>query len=93
MQNCFLMTSRLKSHIILVLDRLQCVARVNCLVITNYPYSVPIITNYPGSFLVKTYLYYASAITNRVLCNYAYAGHPYYYTKRMLMSPHKYVIF
>ena len=29
----FLMPSRLKSHIILVLDRLQCVARVNCLVI------------------------------------------------------------
>ena len=28
----FLMPSRLKSHIILVLDRLQCVARVNCLV-------------------------------------------------------------
>ena len=27
----FLMPSRLKSHIILVLDRLQCVARVNCL--------------------------------------------------------------
>ena len=32
MQNCFVMPSRLKSHIILVLDRLQCVARVNCLV-------------------------------------------------------------
>ena len=32
MQNCFLMPSRLKSNIILVLDRLQCVARVNCLV-------------------------------------------------------------
>ena len=35
MQNCFLMPSRLKSHIILVLDRLQCVARVNCLVDDN----------------------------------------------------------
>ena len=33
MQNCFLMPSRLKSHIILVMDRLQCVARVNCLVL------------------------------------------------------------
>ena len=33
MQNCFLMSSRLKSHIIFVLDRLQCVARVNCLVV------------------------------------------------------------
>ena len=32
MQNCFLMPSRLKSHIILVLDRLQYVAWVNCLV-------------------------------------------------------------
>ena len=32
MQNCFLMLSRLKIHIVLVLDRLQCVARVNCLV-------------------------------------------------------------
>ena len=32
MQNCFLMPSRLKSHISLVLDRLQCVARVNYLV-------------------------------------------------------------
>ena len=31
--NCFLMPSRLQSHISLVLDRLQCVARVNCLVI------------------------------------------------------------
>ena len=31
----FLMPSRLKSHIILVLDRLQGVARVNCLVIYN----------------------------------------------------------
>ena len=29
----FVMPSRLKSHIILVLDRLQCVARVNCLVV------------------------------------------------------------
>ena len=35
MQNCFLMPSRLKSNIILVLDRLQCVARVNCLVLNN----------------------------------------------------------
>ena len=35
MQNCFLMPSRLKSHIILVLDRLQCVAWVNCLVKHN----------------------------------------------------------
>ena len=26
----FVMPSRLKSHIILVLDRLQCLARVNC---------------------------------------------------------------
>ena len=33
MHNCFLMPSRLKSHIILVLDRLQCVARVNGLVL------------------------------------------------------------
>ena len=32
MQNCFLMPSRLKIHVILVLDRLKCVARVNCLV-------------------------------------------------------------
>ena len=31
----FLMPSRLKSHIILVLDRLQCMARVNCLVHIN----------------------------------------------------------
>ena len=31
------MPSRLKSHIILVLDRLQCVARVNCLVHVNCP--------------------------------------------------------
>ena len=35
MQNCFLLPSRLKSHIILVLDRPQCVARVNCLVRDN----------------------------------------------------------
>ena len=32
MQNCFVMPSRFKSHIILVLDRLQGVTRVNCLV-------------------------------------------------------------
>ena len=31
----FLKPSRFKSHIILVLDRLQCVARVNCLVYIN----------------------------------------------------------
>ena len=31
----FLMPSRLKSHIILVLDRLQCVARVNCLLVSS----------------------------------------------------------
>ena len=35
MYNCFLMPSRLKSHIILVLDRLQCMARVNCQVAFN----------------------------------------------------------
>ena len=34
MQNGFLMPSRLKSNIILVLGRLQCVAWVNCLVLT-----------------------------------------------------------
>ena len=39
MQNCFLMPSRLKSHIILVLDRLECVARVNCLVMINNLFS------------------------------------------------------
>ena len=31
----FVMPSRLKSHIILVMDRLQCVARVNCLVLNK----------------------------------------------------------
>ena len=36
MQNCFLMPSRLKIHIILVVNRLQCVARVNCLVFIIY---------------------------------------------------------
>ena len=25
--------------------------------------------------------------------DYDSSGHPYYYTKRMLMSPHKYVLF
>ena len=30
------MPSRLKSHITLVLDRLQCVARVNCLVLIKH---------------------------------------------------------
>ena len=40
MQNCFLMPSLLKSHIILVLDRLQCVARVNCLVTYNAMFCV-----------------------------------------------------
>ena len=36
----FVMPSRLKSHIILVLDRLQCVARVNCLVLHNLYYTI-----------------------------------------------------
>ena len=33
----FVMPSRLKSHIILVQDRLQCVARLNCLVSVKAP--------------------------------------------------------
>ena len=41
------MPSRLKSHVILVLDRLQCVARVNCLVQVNCPSSVVGPTNVP----------------------------------------------
>ena len=45
----FLMPSRLKSHIILVLDRLQCVARANCLVDYNNDDTVKSHVNHNGN--------------------------------------------